>query len=363
MLTQSLKLSPGISPTPLDAIRGRCGWLLLLLSLLCPCCFPSEGLSEEGSPGRVEPAQDVVVIRGSNGEKVKLTGQVIEYTGDGLLFRPRVGTDRTIPVEQVLAVETNRRPSFLEARKEKDAGRIEKAMALLRDSMDAETRSWARREIAAEMVRCLQAAGNDLAACDVFLKLITEDPRTPYMDCIPLAWSPDQQSAAIEKAAAGWLRDTRPAVQLLGASYLLLGPGGGEATARLRNLSLGRDGDSRIALMAGAQLWRTQALTASPEDIERWETIAEKLPLAYRAGPYYVIASAWAHRNRSDRAAISYLKVGLLCPDPRPLIARSLWEGANALAKTDWKDDAARVESLRQELKQRFPESSWTRQP
>ncbi|NMC21900.1 MAG: hypothetical protein GYA33_15950 [Thermogutta sp.] len=323
----------------------------------------SRCFAEEVSREPAEPVQDVVLIRGGSGELVRLTGIVVEYAGDGLLLRPRAGADRAVPAEQVLAVETRRQPGFLEARKEKAAGRVEKALALLRDAMSGESRPWARREIAAEIVRCSQAAGNDLAACDVFLKLIAEDPRTPYMDCIPLAWTPDQQSSGVENAAQGWLLDARPAVQLLAASYLLLGPRGGEAAARLRNLSLGREGDPRIALLAATQLWRTRILTAPPEEIERWEAIAEKLPLPYRSGPYYVIASAWAHHGRADKAVTLYLKVGLLCEDPRPLVARCLWEAANTLPKTGWEEDAARVESLRRELRQRFPESRWTSQP
>lgn len=301
-------------------------------------------------------------MRGNRGELLRLTGTVVDYSGEGLLLRPRVGPDRTVPAEQVLAVETKRQPGFLEAQVERAAGRIEKALALLRNAMSEEARPWARREIAAEIVRCSQAAGNDLVACELFLQLISEDPRTPFMDCIPLAWTPDQQTSAPQNTATAWLRDSRPAARLLGASYLLLGPTGAEAAARLRNLVLGREVDSRIALLAAAQLWRTQALTAPAEEIERWERIAEKLPLPYRGGPYFVIASAWAHRRESDRAVTLYLKVGLLCENPRPLVARCLWEAASALPKTDWKEDAARVESLRRELAQRFPETRWTRQ-
>ncbi|MGQ9820823.1 MAG: hypothetical protein ACUVQK_03090 [Thermogutta sp.] len=354
--------SPRVARRPLDAPSGRRGWAFAVLLLLCQSLLISQGFTEEPARDRAELASDVVVMRGSRGELVRLTGTVVEYAGEGLLLRPRVGPDRTVPAEQVLAVETKRQPGFLESQAEKAAGRIEKALALLRDAMNMESRPWARREIAAEIVRCSQAAGNEAAACELFLQLISEDPRTPYMDCIPLAWTPDQQSSALENAAKAWLHDSRPAAQLLGASHLLLGPTGAEAAARLRSLALGREGDSRIALLAAAQLWRTQAFTAPAEEIERWEQIAEKLPLPYRGGPYYVIASAWMHRRQADRAVTLYLKVGLLCDNPRPLVARCLWEAANALQKTDWKEDAARVESLRRELTLRFPETRWTRQ-
>lgn len=347
----------------LDVFRGRYPWVFVFLLLQCRCYLTSGALAEKIARADAEPAQDVVRIRGNNGERAILTGDIVDYTGDGLLLRPRAGPERTIPVEQVLAVETKRQAPFLEAQAAFTAGRADDALALLRDAMSAESRAWARREIAAEIVRCLQAIGNDPAACEVFLKLISEDPRTPYMDCIPLGWTPDQQSSAVESAAQAWLLDTRPAAQLLGASYLLLGSRGTEAAARLRNLSLGREGDSRIALLAVAQLWRTQIPTAPPEEVERWEGTAEKLPLPYRSGPYYVIASAWARHGRADQAATFYLKVGLLCANPRPLVARCLWEAAEALPKTGWEEDAAGVENLRRELKQRFPESRWARQP
>lgn len=362
MLTHLSNPSPKSARCPLQAVSVRRSRPLALLLLFWHWLIPSQGLSQNPSGDQAEPTSDVVVVRGSRGELVRLTGTVVEYSGEGLLLRPRVGPDRTVSAERVLAVETKRQPGFLEAQAEKAAGRIERALALLRDAMSKDSRPWARREIAAEMVRCSQAAGNDLVACELFLQLISEDPRTPYMDCIPLAWTPDQQTSALENAAKAWLRDSRPAAQLLGASYLLLGPTGAEAAARLRSLALGREGDSRIALLAAAQLWRSQAFTAPAEEIERWEQIAEKLPLPYRGGPYYVIALAWMHRRQANRAVTLYLKVGLLCDNPRPLVARCLWEAANAPQKTEWKEDAARVESLRRELTLRFPETRWTRQ-
>ncbi len=347
----------------LDVFRGRHPWIFVFLLLPSRGYLTAEAFVEQIARADAEPAQDVVRVRGNNGERAVLTGVIVDYTGDGLLLRPRVGPERTIPVDQVLAVETKRQTPFLEAKAALATGRADEALALLRNAMSEESRPWARREIAAEIVRCLQAAGNDLAACEVFLKLISEDPRTPYMDCIPLAWTPDQQSSAVENAARTWLLDTRPAAQLLGASYLLLGSRGSDAAARMRNLSLGREGDTRIALLAVAQLWRTQIPTAAPEELERWEGMTEKLPLPYRSGPYYVIASAWARHGRADKAATFYLKVGLLCESPRPLVARCLWEAAEALAKTGWEEDAAGVASLRRELEQRFPESRWARQP
>ncbi|GEM_PF-1081345 len=323
----------------------------------------SRVFGEEAARNRLDPAeQDVVVIRGNRGEPRRLSGTVVDCSGEGLLLRPRTGPERTIPVEQVVKVETTRQAEFLQALDAKSAGRIEEALVHLQNAIKAETRPWVQREIAAEMVRALQAAGNHRAACELFLKIVSQDPQTPHLDCMPLAWSADQQSPDVVAAARNWLQAPQPAAQLLGASYLLLGSNGSEATAELRTLSAGQSGDSRIVLLATAQLWRSQIFTAVPEDIERWEVAAERLPLSFRAGPYYVIASAWSRHRRYDRAATVLLQAGLLCENPRPLVARCWWEAAENLARSGQEEDATRADSLRQGLKRRFPESPWAMQ-
>ena len=176
------------------------------LALLVVCCCGSAGA-------------DTVEMANSGGGRTKLTGQVSDYTGT-VLTMEHAGQRRDIPGDRVLSVTTEYGPKHLEADRLSAAGRSKRRYRRTSRRWTRSGRGWVKRKILADLVRCYQGLGDSQSAGLMFLALVREDPKTPYFDCIPLAWV----TAQPERLA----RADRPAVARPGPRP----SGGGRAVGR-----------------------------------------------------------------------------------------------------------------------------------
>lgn len=281
-------------------------------------------------------------------------GQVIDYTGRELQLQLPSGQARTFPADQVVSIETSRGPQQVEADRRFAAGEFDGALALYVEARNREPRPWVRRQITARIVWCYRALEQPERAGAEFLDvLIPADPDTPYFACIPLAWVPGQPSLAVERASAEWIRrDQVPAAVLLGASHLVSTNYRNAAIERLNRLAT--DPDKRIALLAYAQTWRAVVVTADPQQLDRWREAIERMPEPLRAGPYYVVGLAEAHRQRWEAAALAWLRVPVLYPEQRLLAARSLLDAGRSLERLGQSDEAV---GLYRELVEGYPKT------
>ncbi len=289
-------------------------------------------------------AQDVIFLSASNQGtgRIRITGEVLDYTGSQLRVRLADGREQTFPGDRVARIETPTTAEQQEADRRFAAGRYAEALPLYQQARQKESRVWMRRQITAQIVRCCWLLGRTELAGEEFLLLVQSDPETPYFDCIPLAWMPGEPSGALEQAAVGWLRRSQmPAAVLLGASHLLSGPARAEAVARLQQLVLGSD--RRVAQLAMAQLWRVQFVTADQGKLLGWEEVVRRMPRGLRAGPYFVLGAAWAQKQQWERAALAWMRVPILHADHRRLAAQALLRAAGALEQLDRPDQAARL--------------------
>jgi hypothetical protein len=179
------------------------------------------------------------------------------------------------------------------------------------------------------------------AAGTRFLNLVRDDPDTPYFDAIPLTWLPGEPSPALEQAARQWLAGDSPVANLLGASHLLSTGSRPAAVDRLGRLALEKD--PRIAALSQAQLWRTQSVNAADEQLARWSDMIERFPQPLRAGPYLVMGHALAQRGKTLPAALALMRVAVLFPRERTLVANALWETGRLLEKLGQIPGAARL--------------------
>lgn len=301
-------------------------------------------------------AQDIVEWdpSGSGAGRVRLSGQVLDYTGQWLLVRLPDGREQKIPGQRVLRVQTQYSPVHQEAERRFHQGQFAEALALYRKALQEAERRWVRRQILARMVVCYEDTGQAALAGETFLLLVQSDPHTPYWEVIPLAWVPAVPDAALQRQARQWLAQDpqkTPAAVLLGASYLLSSSERTEALARLQRLV--HHPEERIALLALAQTWRC-AMHPEPAQLETWEQTIQKLPPTLRAGPYYVLARAWAQSGQWEEAALAWLRVPILYGRPPALAARALVEAGAALHRLGHPDQAAR---LYQEVLQRYAQT------
>ena len=304
-------------------------------------------------PGQTDAQDTVIVATGKAREgRMKRRGQITDYTGAGLVLVPKHGRKVTIPVDRIVKIETQRSAEQVAGDQAMAQDDYYQALTHYDKAAKEEKRRWVRREIIAAAVRAHRALGHLEKAGDLFLVLAEEDPATPYFDVIPLAWT-FTRGVSRQKAKSWLAKKTSSAAMLLGASWLLSGidrPAAVGALNRLRG-----DPDRRIALLSMAQSWRTRLATASQHDLVDWGGAIERLPESLRAGPYFVLGRALAHRKKSKQAALMLLRVPILHPHERDLAAESLLAAASVLEQSNHADQAGR---LFEELIRDYPKTT-----
>lgn len=283
----------------------------------------------------------VLTVGGAAG---RLKGEIVEYTGAELRLRQADGRESMLPSTKVASIETTWPTDFNEGERLLDQGKYADAVARFLAAAKQETRRWAQRRILSRAVRGYAGQGEYDKAGTMFLIILENDPTTQYFDTIPLSWNPHVPSPDLEAKADGWLTGakqndaTRPAAELLGASWLLSTGKRGAATEALKRLA--GSSDARVAVLARAQLWRTELVAATSDDVARWQSAIEKMPEPLRAGPYYTLGRVYSRLGDGDQAALALMRVPILYADDRPLAAAALCAAAAELLKLERRQEA-----------------------
>jgi len=278
--------------------------------------------------------QDTVITSttGDPAARVKKQGQIVDYTGVELTLKTTFGTTERIPAARVVEIQSTWTPSHQAGAAARLEGRLDEAIAALREAKREEKRPWAARRIMAELSGACLETGQIESAVGEFLAIAARDPETIHFDVIPIAWRAAPPDAALEARAAQWLTAERfPVVKLLGASWLLSGGQRTAATAALEELA--KSSDPRIAGLAQVQLWRTKLVTAKPAEISRWQSQLEKMPPEIQAAGWYILGDLYSRQEQTEQAALAYLKVPLLFRQQRVMAADALLAAGKQLEK------------------------------
>ncbi len=299
-------------------------------------------------------ADEVVLLPLRHGGSATIrSGTIIDYTGSELKLETVAGRVETIPVERIQEVRANWSAPHQTADGLLAEGRVEAAAASYRDARKLERRRWVVRRITAQLVSCYLALGAIDTAGDEFLALAADDPQVLHLDVIPLPWRAISVSKELDARARAWLVDTRTSFgPLLGASWLLGTSSREAAIAQLTQMANGKE--KTVALLAETQIWRTQLLSTKQADVERWETIFERLPDAARPTACYILGDAWSRQNRPDLAATYYLQLPILYSQQRAASADALLAAGKQLEQAGQSQAAM---NLYRELLQRYPAS------
>ena len=296
---------------------------------------------------------DVVVLRSESDpdREVRYTGEVLNYTADLIQFRNTAGGERSYPAKRLLRIEsrwTEPHQAADEAFARRDfAAAAEQYLQASR----VERRGWAQRLILSQLVWCHRGQGRIAAACDSFLLLLQLEARTPYLDCMPLAWTPTDKVP--QHSALDWLgRKDQPAAMLLGASHLMSTNQRQAALTTLEYLAASRD--KRFAALAQTQLWRARIVTATEEDVSRWQKTTAAMPENLRSGPSYLLAQALARLESHQQAALAAMRVPIHEPQNVHLAAAALVLAGESLLKLEQTDVAGR---LFQEVVDDYPQT------
>jgi len=281
-------------------------------------------------------AQDVVYYSTDESSRAspRLTGEILEYTGDEIRVRLSSGREVAIASHRVAGIQSQWNAPHEAGNRLVAERKFAEAAAQYAEATRNEQRRWVRRMILAQTTTCLANLGRIEQAGETFLLIVRSDPSTQYFDRIPLGWRPYEPSLTLANQAEAWLASSEiPAASLMGASWLLSTRRRSEAIAALRRLSTNRD--RRVAQLAIAQLWRTETVTAKPDQVDLWKKATGAMAQPLRAGPYFVIGRALARQNRHEESALAFLRVPILYPRDRSLAAESLLHAARQLENVD----------------------------
>lgn len=303
------------------------------------------------------PDKVVVTPGGRVSAKTTLSGEILEYNGETLRIRTKLGEEprefSAADVVEVLIRQVPLHAKGLELFQEQDYTGAAKA---LRGAIETEARTWVRRDILGSLVRCHLMQGDYRNAAARFVILYRSDPRTRSFPLIPLIWTRLRPDAVFRVEAQNWLldEDEHAAIRLLGASALLEDPElGTTAAATLKDLAANRD--RRVGVLAGCQLWRLR-LAGRTEinltELKSWGQRLDTLPDTLRTGPHYLLGRAYASRKEFELAAVHFLWQPLVQPDDHFLAAQATLDAADALNAIGQTNAAYR---LYEEVAERFP--------
>lgn len=303
--------------------------LLAALSALLPASLPGVAsarlFAADGPRGddHIVLAAPKDAVSGKDGRSgTRVDGVILNIADGQVKMRLRGDREESFPLARVMEYHTTWPAAFADAQRHYDAGEFAEALESFRRAAAGDSRAWVKRRMLAGAVACYREMDQPVRAVEGFLSLVQSDSQTPDFAVIPLAWTSHAGSTDLENRARQWLANAEsPVARLLGSSWLLAVGQPGPAVATLERLTTERD--TRVALLAETQLWRTRLPTLSANDATKWETMLLRLPESLRAGPYYTLGQAWARLDDADRAALAYLRVPVLYPEHRSLSAQA----------------------------------------
>lgn len=309
-------------------------------------------------PTDAVPGADRVTVQpAGRTSRMTVTGDIQEYSGRGLILRPRSGAGLLrYAREEVVEVVTNYSPKHAAGRKFFAEGRITEADDAFTLALDDEDRTWVRREILASQVKCALWRGAVRLAAQRFLHIVDSDTDTLYFGLMPLVWE-EKPSSAVTAAAGDarrWLQNDSQAAMLIGASWLYHDSENAAALQTLRTLATSPQ--ATIQRFAQMQLWRARLdagdLTAA--ELRRWVKLVDELSPDLRAGPMFLIGRGYEQQRDDLNAAAAYLWLPFEYPEHRHLAAEAQERAAEALFRAG--DTKAATQQAR-EVRLRYAET------
>lgn len=306
--------------------------------------------------GTTLQAETVIRKAGSQGGKMALNGEILDYNRRELIIRVKSPDSiQHVPEDQIIDVQ----PYFLEAHRKAEEALAEQnyaqARELAQEALPLEKRKWARREILALLIQIARQERNWQAAAIHFEAMLESNRETRHRDLMPLMWRQESLSSLDRDFATRELDSGQAELRLISASWLLEIPGWeGRAAQVLKDLLV--NPEDSVRHWARCQLWRVrlQEGNISDGDLRQWERQLRNLPESYWAGPMFVLAQGYEQRVQPEQAAARYLWIPIMDPRQSDLAGSALLKAADLLTSVGQTDAAQR---LRREAQDRFSTS------
>ncbi len=321
----------------LTALLGSCFYGLIFMS---PACLAQETNLDK-----------VVVANRIGDQQQTLSGRILAYNGKFLTFQLLGGSPQRIETSRVKKIQSAWTAKHLRGDQLLADHEFEQALLAYQQAVKEETRLWARQRILAQWVWCYRGLSQTEQAGEHFLKVVLAgDPDTLYFDTIPLTWGKQAVSPTLEGRAQSWLTDSRSSAgRLLGASWLLGTAQRATAIQVLKQLTT--DTDTRIALLAEAQLWRTQQASISVQGLGQWKGQIGRLPVELRPGPYFLLGAGLHRHQQHEQAIVAWMRVPINYSQHYQLAAEALLASAK---KMDQLQRESQARNLYQEIVSKY---------
>ena len=301
-------------------------------------------------------AEDVVVVRTpTQSVLMTLRGMVVDYTGEQLSLRTgATAAVRTIPITDVVSVQTDYVEAHARGRDLFAAGKIREAEEQFQIALEEEERPWVRRELLATLVRCALFEDHLHRAAIRFVAIIESDPRSMYWGLIPLVWHTEAVNTPTEAETRSLQAVGTPLSNLIAASWNLERNGHRNPDAEAILQALAADANPTLQRLAQMQLWRVRLASHSVtvNELRRWEVLADDLPPSLRAGAHALMGQAALQQQDALKAAAEWMWLPLRHADHRGLAAWGQVHAAEALLAAG---NSASARHLAIEAQQRFP--------
>eukprot|EP00913_Durusdinium_trenchii_P022839 g21443.t1 len=267
-----------------------------------------------------------ITLRSDGGGRINIRCYIIDYTGKEITFRTSLASQKkSRPSNIVIAVKTPQSKSHVVGLVHFSRKRYDEAQISFEKALPLEDREWVRRELLAMLIRCALMRGDFQSACTRYVLLIQSDPATRHQHLLPLVWGPRDLKNDLKAKSRSWVNDSRPIVQLIGASILLSDARTVELAKRTL-IRLTRSTPQSTRDLARMQLWRDRLRRGSINGLELadWQSQVDALDESIRGGPYYLLGVAHRNRRESEQAAAAFLWLPLVYDHDHHLAAPSL---------------------------------------
>ncbi len=306
--------------------------------------------------GTTLQAETVIRKAGSQGGRMALNGEILDYNRRELIIRVKSPDSiQQIPEDQIIDVQ----PYLLEPHRKAEEALAEQnypqARELAQEALPLEKRNWVRREILALMIRIARQERNWQTAAIHFEAMLESNRETRHRDLMPLMWRQETLSSLDRDFATRELDSGQAELRLISASWLLEVPGWEGRAAQVLKELLVHPEDS-VRHWARCQLWRVRLREGniSDGDLRQWERQLRNLPESHWAGPMFVLAQGYEQRVQPEQAAARYLWIPIMDPRQSDLAGSALLKAADLLTSIGQTDAAQR---LRLEAQDRFATS------
>ena len=273
----------------------------------------------------------------------RLAGKVEELDDQRITFvegdkRRELPSNRVVQIEPIwrTAAAADAHKLFTERRYRDAKDAISKAAT-------NELPRWQQRLLVAEFVDILAALGDNRIAGGVYLKsLAPNQPPVMLYGHLPMNWTTREPDRALYEVAVQWFELEDECAQLLGASWMLLGPDRDAARAKLLKLQSSKQ--EPIATLAVAQAWRLVPPPETKAKLSEWLEFRDRLIQPLQIGPTEFLAERLARVGMIDQAIGQWSRIATMHPDIPHRASMALSSAQSLLTQQGRPEEAKRFQ-------------------